>query len=273
MSKGSKDHFVPCGYLRHFAIEDSKTRNSDYRKWRVHAYNRVKSEEIRVPVSIDSVANSKFFEHFEGNEKLNEEIKAVIRIVENSFFPVQSEIVLKKTLLGRTEKILSVMDFVAFQRERTQFRRNLYKTRLQRAINKDSSTQELSEMGNQKTQKVISALLELRELLKARLQLSVPPDVRDSILENFEQALSRVREDAVSGKLQERLAKHLSKISEEDAALRNFHLSNSFKFAHEFSIQMRNCSWVMFRNKTKQPFWTSWNWSSSTDTRSIKLSG
>lgn len=149
--------------------------------------------------------------------------------------------------------------FVAVPRERTKFRRELYKKRLQSAISNDSSAQKLSETGSQKVEEIVSLLPEVQELLKEQLGLDVSPDIRDPIIQMFEQWSLKTQNDAVSGKLQERVARHLTEMVEEEAVLQNFHLRNCFRYAQEFSNQLKKCSWVMFRNITNQPFWTSDN--------------
>jgi Protein of unknown function (DUF4238) len=261
MSRGSKDHFVPCGYLRHFATEDSKTKNSNYRRWQVHAYNRTRDEKIQVPVRIDSVANSKLFEHFDGDEKVNSEIKGAIRQRETSFFHVQSEIAEKKSMNGFTDNMLNVIDFVAFQRERTQFRRNLYKLRLKMKIESNGDNKRLSQHGRESLKQQTDILVPLIKTayLKKIANLNLTEENKSLWSEKIEKLFLKKDQEIKSGLWDSEIVNEVAHLVENKQVLQNYHLSNSFRFAYEFSGQLKNCSWVMFRNKTKQPLWTSDN--------------
>jgi hypothetical protein len=136
----SKDHFVPCGYLRHFVTEDSKVKNPNaYRKWRVHAYKKIQREEIKNPVRIDSVAYSEHFEHYKDNEGFNSETRERINQIETRFFPVQSKIIDTQTLKTlQAQDFQALVEFVALQRERTLARRNLYKNKFNASLDIDA---------------------------------------------------------------------------------------------------------------------------------------
>lgn len=288
MSQGIKDHFVPCGYLRHFATEDSQAKNSDYRKWRVHAYNKIKDEEISVPVSVDSVAYSKYFEHYEGDENLNSEVRERIRQVEGGFFPIQEKIVKSQSLDSLLrEDFLTLFEFIALQRERTLARRNLYKSKFKSNLDVDEdgkiefskhrremiqkqfedkvllTEQQFEKLVEDGTEEQIRQFFIERKIDMKKINLDQfdlkSYDGKRELLERVKSSISRYLEEASSGRLYSRLAENVHGIASDSRKLQNYHLENLFSRVDEFAEQLKSCGWVLWLNKTSQPFWTSDN--------------
>ncbi len=258
MSKGRKDHFVPCGYLRHFATDDSRLTTTKHRKWKVHAYNRIKNVEIATPVSIETVAYSKSFEYFDGDEQLNQEIRKEISQIENDFFPIQAQIVNQNNIRDLTlEEFHKVIDFIAFQRERTEFRRQLYKTRLEFNLESDGDALKLNKHGQALLQKVIP-LVKADHFSKID-DLNVTEIEKDILTKAIEGAVIRVDKEIELGHWNTRMASELGKMIGGKQVLQNHHLQKGFDFSKRFAEQLKNCEWVLFTNKTSQSLWTSDN--------------
>ena len=145
MQGGKKDHFVPQGYLRQFAIDKDK-HNIPRADWKVHTLWR-KSPKLPAPAArIDSVAYGKYFERYGLDEAVNEEIRSKINKVENRFFEVQEKLVQTEDLTKlEAEDFTGLVLYTAFQRERTLARRQFYKRQLESAAKSfDEEAQEFT---------------------------------------------------------------------------------------------------------------------------------
>ena len=170
MQGGKDDHFVPQGYLRHFALEEDK-RNLAREKWRVYVLRQAAFGLPARAEKISSVAYGKYFERHSGNEEWKSKIKQKINQLENDFFEVQNKLVEAENITHLTSQDrVQLTRYIAFQKERTLATRNLYKKRLEDAsiIFKRSSKTKLdssdfAEKAYERVDELISDKARLRD--------------------------------------------------------------------------------------------------------------
>ncbi|MEM7739040.1 MAG: DUF4238 domain-containing protein, partial [Deinococcota bacterium] len=122
---GKKDHFVPQGYLRQFAI-DIDRQNKDREKWRVHELNKQKPQLPSPTAKINSIAYGKRFERYPNDVSFEETLRKKISGLENHFFRIQNKLVETENIHKLTNGELGqLILYIAFQRERTLARRRL----------------------------------------------------------------------------------------------------------------------------------------------------
>jgi hypothetical protein len=79
------------------------------------------------------------------------------------------------------------------------------------------------------------------------------------LLESVKRVTSSYYDEDGLVKLLSRGAKNIHGIASNGGKLQNYHLENLFRNVDEFAEQLKSCAWLLWVNKTLQPFWTSDN--------------
>ncbi len=278
MTKGKKDHFVQQSYLRHFATSNDKKAQED---WKIYSHDRANDATL---VRINSVAYGKHFERH-SNEAITEQIKQTVWRIENVYSKVHKKLVLEESLTSLSEEEFYNFAFgVAFQRERTLARRNLYKARLNGVVTSYQSDEKrfsgiYEGIVQQQLGKVVPSIQGRIEQVLATgssddianlfselgVRLPVPKPllglatIRRAILEHVHRAIREIYASAEAGDLQADMAREIEAILSQRQNVGNLHLEKMFEFAKLLGQDLMHCVWVLWVNQTAQPLWTSDN--------------
>ena len=285
MQGGKKDHFVPQGYLRRFATDESKL-NLKREDWKVYTVNRKAPKLPAQARRIDSVAYSNYFEQYKADEFVNDEIRLKINQLENLFFAVQERLIQIEDLTKLAlEDLKCLVLYSAFQKERSLARRQFYKRQLESAARSfDEEAQEFTGIHKMIAEGAVEGLV---QSLKAELEKTVMQGTVEEITAYFEklntdisalnlagldepserravvEACSKVFEeriwDAFKNLPMSVVAQEVSDMAASKEKLRDYHLEKIFEFAVALAEDLANCAWVLHKNLTATPFWTSDN--------------
>lgn len=285
MQGGKKDHFVPQGYLRHFATDESKSSLAR-KDWKVYTSRRQAPKLPAPSKRIDSVAYSNYFERYGVDESVNEEIRSKINNLENLFFTVHEKLIQTEDLTQlEPEELTRLILYTAFQRERSLARRQFYKRQTASAARSfDKETEEFTGIHETIAKGAVEGFIvsQKAELEKTVMQGSIEeivayfekqntdvsaldlaglnaPGARRAVADACGKVLEEKIRDAYTNLSMSEVAQELSNMTASKEKLRDYHLEKMFEFAGLLAEDLKNCAWVLHKNLTSTPFWTSDN--------------